>query len=286
MSLAARTPAAPAPLREEGKVRSYLDFYATTMRTAVQANFQYRADTYLYMVGTIVEPVVYLVVWTTVARSQGGEVAGITAGGFAAYYIVWTLVRQFNLAFTPYGWEWRIREGQVSANLLRPIHPIHYDLAEFAGWKFVNILVWLPVAGLLVLVFEPTLDPSLADVATFLAALWGAFLLRSLSLWTLGLVSFWTTRTGPIFELYILLELLLSGRLVPLQVMPDWAETVADVLPFKYTFGFPIEALVGDLSHAELLGGVAIQTAWIVAFWGLMSLVWRRAVREYTAVGN
>jgi ABC-2 type transport system permease protein len=277
--------AARAPVREEGRVRSFLDFYATTMRTAVQANFQYRADTFLYMAGTIIEPVVYLVVWSTVARAQG-DVAGITAGGFAAYYIAWTLVRQFNLAFTPYGWEWRIREGQVSANLLRPIHPIHYDIAEFAGWKFVNVVVWIPVAVALVLIFDPALNPGLEDVLTFLPALWGAFLLRSLNLWTLGLVSFWTTRTAPLFELYILLELLLSGRLVPLQVMPGWAETIAAVLPFKWTFGFPIEALVRDLPVAELGGGLAIQTAWILGMWGLMSVVWRRAVRRYSAVGN
>ena len=285
MSVAPRAPSI-APLPEYGKSRSLVDFYATTMRTAVQEHFQYRAETCLYMAGTIIEPVVYLVVWSTVARSQGGDVAGITAGSFAAYYIVWTLVRQFNVAFTPYGWEWRIRQGAVSGNLLRPIHPIHYDLAEFAGWKFVNVAVWLPVAAVLVLAFRPTLSPGLEDLAVFSVAVWGAFLLRSLNLWTLGLLSFWTTRTGPIFELYVLLELLLSGRLVPLRVMPGWAEAAASVFPFKWTFGFPIEALVGSLSHGQLLRGLAMQIAWIVAMWGVMSVVWRRAVRAYTAVGN
>ena len=44
------------------------------------------------------------------------------------------------------------------------------------------------------------------------------------------------------------LELLLSGRLVPLSLMPDWAQTLADLMPFKWTFGFPIEALIGQLS--------------------------------------
>ena len=40
-------------------------------------------------------------------------------------------------------------------------------------------------------------------------------------------------------------ELLFSGRLVPLSLMPDWAQRLADVLPFKWTFGYPIEALIG-----------------------------------------
>ena len=59
---------------------------------------------------------------------------------------------------------------------------------------------------------------------------------------------FWTTRGSAIFDLVHGAELLLSGRLVPLKLMPDWAQTLADWLPFKWTFDFPIELLVGHLS--------------------------------------
>ena len=114
-------------------LRSMLDFYGTTIRTSIQSEFQYRAATYMYMVGMVAEPVIYLVVWSTIAESNGGSVQGLTPGDFAAYYIVWTLVRNMNIVFTPYGWEWRIREGQFSGLLLRPMHPIHYDIAQFAG---------------------------------------------------------------------------------------------------------------------------------------------------------
>ena len=72
--------------------------------------------------------------------------SGITSGEFAAYYIVWTLVRNMNIVFTPFGWEERIREGQLSGLLLRPIHPLHWDLGYFAGWKVVVIVLWLPIA--------------------------------------------------------------------------------------------------------------------------------------------
>jgi hypothetical protein len=74
-----------------------VDFYLTTMRTQVQTQFQYRATTYMYLVGMVAEPVIYLVVWTTIADSHGGSVQGITSGEFAAYYIVWTLIPHPNL---------------------------------------------------------------------------------------------------------------------------------------------------------------------------------------------
>jgi len=271
---------------DAGRVRSLFDFYVTRGRTQIQSEFQYRAATYFWMIGMLAEPIVYLVVWTTIAEQHGGSVQGITTGEFAAYYIVWTLVRNMNIVFTPYGWEWRIREGQLSAALLRPIHPLHDDIAGFAGWKFVVILMWLPIAAVLWILFDPVLDPTLLEAGVFSLALWGAYLIRTMFMSTLGMITFWTTRVSAIFELAIAVELLLSGRLVPLPLMPDWAEDVANVLPFKYSFYFPIEALVGDLSTRELLGGLAMQVFWIAVLTALTLFVWRFAVRRYAAVGN
>jgi ABC-2 type transport system permease protein len=273
-------------VNEAGRVRSLVDYYLTRGRTEIQSQFQYRVANYLYMIGMVAEPIIYLVVWTTIAEQRGGSVEGITAGEFAAYYIVWTLVRNMNIVFTPYGWEWRIREGELSAALLRPLHPLHSDVAGFAGWKFVVIVLWLPIAAVLWLVFDPVLDPSLLEVGVFAIAIWGAYLIRTMFLSLLGMITFWTTRVSAIFELAIAAELLLSGRLVPLPLMPDWAQSLAYGLPFLWTFYFPIIALVGDLSTAELLWGLAAQAGWIVALTGLTLFVWRFAVRQYSAVGN
>jgi ABC-2 type transport system permease protein len=269
-----------------GRLRSLVDFYVTSMRTEIQSQFQYRAATYMYLLGMVAEPVIYLVVWSTIADQQGGTVGGISAGEFAAYYIVWTLVRTMNIVFTPYGWEWRIREGELSGQLLRPLHPIHYDIAGFAGGKIPWLVYYLPIAIVLTLIFQPTFDVRPAEVAVFAVAIWGAYLIRTFNQTALGLVCFWTTRVGALFSLYIMLELLLSGRLVPLTLMPEWAQVLAWLLPFRWTFYFPIEALVGDLSDAQLLGGLAMQVLWILVGIALFSLVWRRAIRHYTAVGN
>ena len=271
---------------EEGRFRSYLDYYLTRARTQIQSNFQYRVATYMWLIGMLAEPIVYLVVWTTIADQQGGSVQGITTGEFAAYYIVWTLVRNMNIVFTPYGWEWRIREGELSAALLRPLHPIHDDIAGFAGWKVVTIILWLPIAAVLWIAFDPSIDIRAAEIAAFCVAIWGAYLIRTMFLTSLGMVTFWTTRVSALFELAVGLELLLSGRLVPLPLMPAWAEDVANVLPFKWSFYFPIQTLVGDLSNRELLEGLGIQLLWIVALTGLFLVVWRFAIRRYSAVGN
>ncbi|MFA9447072.1 ABC transporter permease [Egicoccus sp. AB-alg6-2] len=277
---------APPPLARVGRPRQMLDFYATVARTAVQEQFQYRAANYMYMIGMVVEPVIYLVVWSVVAEASGGEVGGYTPGGFAAYYIVWMLVRNMNIVFTPYGWEFRIREGQLSGMLIRPIHPLHYDLAYFAGWKVIAVLLWIPIAVVLALLFPPELTVDAAQAVTFFVAIWGAYVIRTLLLFVLGMVTLWTTRVAALFELYFTAELLLSGRLVPLDLMPDWVLRWVDLLPFRSTFGFPIEALVSDLSGPQLVRGLLAQAFWIGFGWVLAMVVWKRAIRRYSAVGN
>lgn len=271
---------------QAGAVRSLLDFYVARGRTQIQSQLQYRAATYFWMIGMLAEPIVYLVVWTTIAEQQGGSINGITTGEFAAYYIVWTLVRNMNIVFTPFGWEWRIRDGELSAALLRPLHPLHDDLASFAGWKPVVILMWLPVAALLWIAFDPVLDPTLLEACVFFFAIWGAYLIRTMFMSILGMITFWTTRVSAIFEIFIAAELLLSGRLVPMPLMPDWVQDVAGFLPFQWSFYFPIESLVGDLSTGELLGGLAMQAFWFAVLTGITLFVWRFAIRRYAAVGN
>jgi ABC-2 type transport system permease protein len=267
-------------------MKRIIDYYLVAMKIAILEQLQYRAQNYFYMIGMIAEPVIYLVVWSTVAEQQGGSVGGYTAGAFAAYYIVWTLVRNMNIVFTPYGWEGRIQRGRLSQELLRPIHPIHGDIAFFAGWKFVVIVLWLPLAAVLALIFKPELHPIWLQGVVFFFAIWSAYLIRTMFVSLLGMITFWTTRVSAIYELWFALELILSGRLVPMSLMPDWVQNISKYLPFQWTFFFPINALVGKPTPAELLGGLGIQLTWIVVGIVLVNIMWRFGIRRFSAVGN
>lgn len=268
-------------------MRRLCNYYFVAAKIAILQQFQYRVANYFYMIGMVAEPVIYLVVWQTIARAQGGEVNGYTPGAFAAYYIVWTLVRNMNIVFTPYGWEWRIKNGRLNGELLRPLHPLHSDIAFFAGWKVVMIILWLPLAAFLAWVFQPTLNPNLLQIVIFFCAIWGAYLIRTMALSLLGMITFWTTRVSAIYEMYFALELILSGRLVPMSLMPAWVQQISYFLPFRWTFGFPIEALVSPtITTNELFIGLGMQVLWIVIGTVFVNLVWRAGIKEYSSVGG
>lgn len=267
-------------------MKRYFEFYSAKIRNAVLIQLQYPIANYFFIIGMIAEPVIYMVVWSTVARQQGGSVGGYTPGAFAAYYIVWTLVRNMNLVYTPYGWERRIRNGRLVINLLRPIHPIHEDVAYFAGAKVIEILLWLPLAVILSFIFKPDLHPTLLECVVFFVAIWLAYLIRTMTLSLLGMITFWTTRVSALYELYFAAELILSGRLVPLSLMPEWVQKLAWYFPFRWTFGFPIETLVGSMSVNELFGGLGMQLLWVVLGLGAVNIMWKAGIHRFSAVGG
>jgi ABC-2 type transport system permease protein len=264
----------------------YVDYYLSAMKVAILQQLQYRVANYFFLFGMIAESVIYLVVWSTVAISAGGEVGGYTPEDLAAYFIVGILVNNMTIALSPYSWEWRVLHGQLSGELRYPIHPLHHDLAYYAGSNIVTGILCIPVVAFLAWIFKPALDPTWYQGAAFILSLAGAYLISTLILSLLGMMTFWTTRVGAVFELFFALELLLSGRLVPLTFLPVWVQQLVAYLPFQWMFYFPVETLVGGLPAEELLFGLGMQLAWILIGLVMVKLVWQLGIRKYTAVGN
>ena len=52
------------------------DVHRAHARSALLQQFQYRAANYFYMIGMVAEPVIYLVVWSTIARATAGRSTG------------------------------------------------------------------------------------------------------------------------------------------------------------------------------------------------------------------
>ncbi|MDH3190634.1 MAG: ABC-2 family transporter protein [Acidimicrobiia bacterium] len=261
-------------------------FYRAGIRIGFQRDIQYRLPTFMFLLAFLIEPIIYLAVWQNVAASQGGSVGGYTEAALAAYYITWTLVRVFNLAFDPFAWEWRIREGRLNDFLSTPIHPFHRDMSFFIGSKFVWTALWFPVAIVLTLIFRPDFNLQWFNVLLFVVALWGGFAVRFVLLYLMGLANFWTTRASAVFGVVIAAELLLSGRLVPLTLMPQWVESLAGRFPFKWTFQFPIEVLIGRLDRDQVWAGVGAQVLWAVGIGAVMWWGWKKAIVKYAAVGG
>ncbi|MGI8552675.1 MAG: ABC transporter permease [Dehalococcoidia bacterium] len=266
-------------------MKPLLDLYRAQFATTLATQLQYRVSAAIWLIAAVLQPIVYLVVWSAVARSNGGSVGDYTRAAFAGYFIVTMLVNYVTDTWVMYVFDMRIRDGSFSPMLLRPVHPIHADIAENVTHKLIQSSVMLPAAVGLAFAFRPALHPQPWAVLAFLPALVLAWALCFLTGWTLALASFWTTRVSAINQMYYVVELFLSGRVAPLTLFPSPIQALATLLPFRWIVAFPVELLLGRLSRAEALSGFAAQSLWLALDLALLRLIWRAGLRRYSAVG-
>jgi len=266
--------------------RYFLNLYRALLKVSILDSIQYRASGTIWMIGSILEPTIYLVVWSTVATSKGGNVGGYTAGEFAAYYIILMLINHLTFTWIMQTFQFRIQYGQLSYDLLRPIHPIHSDICDNIAYKIVQMTVMLPALAILVWLFEPEFDVDARSVAIAVPVIVLAFMVRFLLEWSIALAAFWTTRIVAINNSYFALMMFLSGRIAPVALLPAWLRSLSEVLPFYYVVAFPVEILTGNLPGDRIASGIGMLCVWLVMAFALVTLLWKRAVRTFSAVGG
>ena len=265
-------------------MRDLLRLYAAMLQASIAVQLQYRVALVIWLLGLVIQPVVYLVVWSAVAGQ--GAVGGYTRGDFAAYYLTMMVVNHLTFTWIMWEYDYLIRQGQLSAMLLKPANPVHRLAADNMAYKLLTSVVVLPVAVLLGLYFRPTFVPTPERVVLFVAAVTGAWVLRWLLEYTLALAAFWTTRVTALNELYYGLFWFLAGQVAPNALLPGAVQRAAELLPFRYTVGFPVELLLGRLEGVQIAWGFTAQLVWIALAFGGYRLFWRAGLRRYSAVGG
>ncbi len=248
--------------------------------------WQYRANLLMYLLYWLVSPVVYLAVWTTIASNQG-SVGGLTANDFVTYYMTLLIVDQLTSEIAIHIFATKIQDGTLSGELIRPIHPILTNALVYnLAFKVLTFMALIPVWAVLWMLFQPnfasvTWSGVLLAIPAVLLGFATGFLLSA----ALTCIAFWTTRVWALHEFYEALVVLFSGQFVPLQLMPAFIQNMARFLPFQLYKYFPIQIILGHLSFVEIMQGYLSGVIWLIVALLVFRLVWRRGVKQFSAVG-
>jgi ABC-2 type transport system permease protein len=265
-------------------MRSLPTIYWVQFKIGLINQFQYRVATLVWLISWAIEPVIYLTVWSTVAHTTGGRVGEFAPADFAAYFIALMLVNHFTYTWVIWEYEFHIRNGTLSIFLLRPIHPIHKDIAENLANKVLTLVIFIPLVLLLGVTFRPVFHLTFWTTGLFIPALLLAYFIRFLIEWTLALTAFWLIRMSALSQLYFATFLFCSGQLAPLSLLPQPLQLLATFLPFRWVIAFPVELLLGHLTGEDILAGFVAQGIWLLLGFGSLTLVWRLGIQRYSAV--
>jgi ABC-2 type transport system permease protein len=245
---------------------------------------QHRGFFFLLAFGWMIQPLIYLLVWSTAAGSS--EIGGLNRGEFVAYYLVLILVNQLTYAQVNWTVGDEIRYGGMNRILLRPLIPIFDVLTTEIAGKVVYMIFVIPVTAILALILRPEIHLTLSNVTAFIPALCFAWALRFFWGYWLALLAFWSTRADGLLALQDSFVFLLAGQVAPVALLPGLLQEAAALLPFRYMLGFPVEVLTGQLDRVAVLTGFGLQIGWLMVALALFLVVWRSGLKRYSAVGG
>jgi ABC-2 type transport system permease protein len=248
--------------------------------------WQYRANLLMYLLYWLVSPIIYLAVWTSIANSKG-SVNGLTANDFVTYYMTLLIVDQITSNIVIHTFGYKIQDGSLSGELVRPIHPMLTNaLVNNIAFKMLTIMGFIPIWIVLFFLYKPefnsvTLNGILIAIPAMMIGFFIGFLLSA----TITSLAFWTTRVYSIHEFYYALILLFSGQFVPLTLMPKVIQDIAQYLPFQFLIYFPIQLILGKFTETQIIQGFITSMIWLIVAITVFNLVWRNGVKRYSAVG-
>ena len=266
--------------------RKYLNIF----RASLVERMTYRGD---FLLGTVLR---FLPVMTTIllweAVYQGSskkEFAGYDRDNMIAYLLLIHISRMFSsMPGLASGISRDIRDGSLKKYLLQPLDMIGYLISYRAAHKAAYIATSaLPYAGLFFVCRG--YFPGFPDAPTFLGYLLSlvlSFLIGFFFEACMGMVGFWMLEVTSLLWIVTTLSYFISGQMMPLDLVEGFWGTVIKALPFQYLAYFPAVVFLGRRTGADLVYGLCIQAAWVVAFGLATRWLYARGLRRYSAFGG
>ncbi len=265
-------------------IRHILRAYPTLLRVGLAELIAYRTE-FLIWIFTTTMPFVNMALWTAVAAD--GPVGRFGAREFVTYFLGTFVTRIITGSWVVWELTMDIRQGALGARLLRPLHPLISYSAQHLAAVPLRALIVTPLLFLLSWLLGQHLnftDP--ARLAILFAAFAGAWWLFFFTMVIIGTLALFVDSALSIFDLWLGIHSILSGYLVPLELMPPWVARIAQHLPFRYIMGYPVETLVGLNDIHSALIDLGIQWLYVAGF-GLAALsLWRLGIKRFAAFGG
>lgn len=264
-------------------MRKYWQVY----KISVQNTLAYRGAVFIYRITGFLWLLVIASAWLT--STSPGLIGGYSINELMTYYLVSTFIVSIVLWYPVETIKREITQGLLPLQiLLKPVSYFRYKFFQELGWHTVSPLFSLINLSLSLALFGQYFvwGLSLPQLSLFILALGlAAGVMFSLS-FCVGLLSFWFTETDGISSVIWMGLFIFGGQGIPISFFSKTLIQLVNLLPFRYIFSFPLEIFTHRLDMSGILVGFGLQISWLVTFWIIGKILWRRGLRVYSSYGN
>jgi ABC-2 type transport system permease protein len=190
--------------------------------------------------------------------------------------------------FADWNLQMLVRTGKFLTFAIRPIHHRFFALSQKIGHRILGLFFeFIPCLFIFVFIFKVDLRPASYFWTIISVAL--AFLMNLYMNYTIGLTAFWLVQATGVRRVYLLLQGIFSGGLIPLVFFPKALQKLLLFLPFQYVSYVPAMVYIGRYTLADVSVPiphiVGLQAVAVIVTALFSELVYRLSMKRFSGVG-
>lgn len=260
--------------------------YLAIAQTAMQQAVAYRINTLAGIIGNFFWIAILYYLWRA-AFAQEARIGTFTWDQMRTYILLAYGISALVGFSTASGMMQAIRTGDIVMDMIRPINYLRRQLAQAAGLAALESLFSFSIVivlGFVVIHVVPPASPLAAFL--FVASVGMGFVTKFLVVFAISLLCFWTINAVGLNWAQTAVVNVLSGVLVPVQLLPDWLRPVAEWSPLRGIVATPVGIYLGQYDGSRLVGVLALQFIWLAVLWVAADRLWPRAFRAVRVQGG
>lgn len=242
------------------------------------------------MVSIFVGPVYFIVqyfIWSAVYAGHT-SLNGIKLPQMLTYFGVTTLIGYLTMDFADWNLQMLVRTGKFLTLALRPLHHRFFALSQKIGHRILGFLFeFLPCLLIFIFIFKVNMRP--VNLGWTVLSILLAFLMNFYLNYIIGMTAFWLVQSSSIRSVFLMLQSIFSGALIPLVFFPVPLQKLLFFLPFQYISYVPAMIFTGQYKLGSINMSipliVGIQAIAVIVTGLLSELIYRASMKRFTGVG-
>jgi ABC-2 type transport system permease protein len=78
----------------------------------------------------------------------------------------------------------------------------------------------------------------------------------------------------------------LMGGVIPIPLMPEWAQRIINCFPFRYIQDLPFRLYTGHISGTDAIWQIGVQIAWLLGLALFARYIFNRVMRRVVIQGG
>ncbi|HLD11879.1 MAG TPA: ABC-2 family transporter protein [Patescibacteria group bacterium] len=262
--------------------------YLAVLSTSWQDGLTYRFNFVMWRFRWVLSLLLVYFLWWTIYSQSEEAFFGYSFAQMASYVLGTSLIRAIVFSSRTIDVGSEIDRGDLSLYLVRPLNYGLYWFVRDIGDKALNLFFAIFEILFLFLLLKPPvfIQQDLFSLSSFFLSLILALVLYFFINFFLALLTFWTPGAwSHRFLFFVILEFT-SGGLFPLDILPEGLFHILSFLPFSSLVYVPMKIYLGELTSSEVLQSFVVQLVWILIFYVLVRVVWKKGIRNYSAEGR